>query len=181
MDAMSSFGAVPVDLEKYAPCAATANHLLCSALFCSVLCADRACGYGAFVWCRGHIDYLVSSSNKCIEGVPGFSFILARNSALDASKGNADTVSLDIHKQAYGHPFSPSPSPASLRARASPSPLIGCSLCLAFAGGSDGFKKNAQFRFTPPTHAMMAFGYATATCLCLSVSVCVCVLSVSQK
>ncbi len=70
------------------------------------------------------IDYLVSSSNKCVEGVPGFSFIIARKSALEASRGNADTVSLDIHKQ------------------------------------NDGFNKNSQFRFTPPTHAMIAFGQA---------------------
>jgi len=51
---------------------------------------------------RGHIDYLISSSNKCIEGVPGFSFIIARRSALEASKGNASTLSLDIHKQHAG-------------------------------------------------------------------------------
>ena len=43
VDAMSSFGAVPVDI---AGC---------------------------------EIDYLVSSSNKCIEGVPGFSFALAQS------------------------------------------------------------------------------------------------------
>ena len=49
VDAMSSFGAYPVDL--------------------------KACG----------IDYLISSSNKCIEGVPGFSFVLARTESLMAS------------------------------------------------------------------------------------------------
>ena len=46
VDAMSSFGAVPVDLAE--------------------------CG----------IDYLISSANKCLEGVPGFSFVLARRAAL---------------------------------------------------------------------------------------------------
>jgi len=90
VDAMSSFGAVPIDFEK------------------------------------SHIDYLVSSSNKCIEGVPGFSFVFARRSKLNATAGNARTVSLDIHKQ------------------------------------EEGFAKNSQFRFTPPTHAMMAFAQALA-------------------
>ena len=42
VDAMSSFGAVPIDFE--------------------------AAG----------IDYLVSSANKCIEGVPGFAFVIAK-------------------------------------------------------------------------------------------------------
>jgi len=66
VDAMSSFGAVPIDFS------------------------------------RCNIDYLISSSNKCIEGVPGFSFVIARKSSLMSSKGNADTVSLDIHKQEIG-------------------------------------------------------------------------------
>ena len=29
-----------------------------------------------------HVDYLVSSANKCIQGVPGFSFVIARTSEL---------------------------------------------------------------------------------------------------
>ena len=33
------------------------------------------------------IDFLISSSNKCIEGVPGFSFVLCRREALLASEG----------------------------------------------------------------------------------------------
>jgi len=51
VDAMSSFGAIPIDLP----------------------------GIG--------IDYLVSSSNKCIEGVPGFAFVICRREALEASEG----------------------------------------------------------------------------------------------
>ena len=35
------------------------------------------------------IDFLVSSANKCIQGVPGFSFILCRRDQLLASEGKA--------------------------------------------------------------------------------------------
>lgn len=66
VDAMSSFGAIPLDLE------------------------------------RARIDFLISSANKCIEGVPGFGFILARRAALEASKGRARTLSLDLHAQWAG-------------------------------------------------------------------------------
>lgn len=31
------------------------------------------------------IDFLISSSNKCIEGVPGFSFVIARNEQISAT------------------------------------------------------------------------------------------------
>lgn len=66
-------------------------------------------------------DYLVSSANKAIEGVPGFAFVLARREALLASEGHARTVSLDLHAQWRG------------------------------------LEKDGQFRFTPPTHALLAF------------------------
>lgn len=45
------------------------------------------------------IDFLISSANKCIQGVPGFSFIIARIEALEASKGNARSLSLDLYDQ----------------------------------------------------------------------------------
>jgi 2-aminoethylphosphonate-pyruvate transaminase len=66
VDAMSSFGAVPINLKE--------------------------CG----------IDYLVSSSNKCIEGVPGFAFTLARRDALLATEGYARSLSLDLLAQWKG-------------------------------------------------------------------------------
>jgi len=66
VDAMSGFGAVPVDFE--------------------------AAG----------IDYLVSSANKCIEGVPGFGFVLARNSEFEKTEGIARSLSLDLHAQWKG-------------------------------------------------------------------------------
>src|SRR5277367_6720474 len=63
VDAMSSFGAVPIDMAG------------------------------------SHIDFLISSANKCIEGVPGFGFVLANRRALELAKGNARTLSLDLYDQ----------------------------------------------------------------------------------
>lgn len=45
------------------------------------------------------IDFLISSSNKCIQGVPGFGFIIARRSELMRCKGVARSLSLDIYDQ----------------------------------------------------------------------------------
>ena len=70
------------------------------------------------------IDFLVSSANKCIEGVPGFSFVLARRESLLANEGHARSLSLD---------------------------LIGQLRC---------FEKNGQFRYSPPTHSILAFEQA---------------------
>jgi len=44
-------------------------------------------------------DAVVSSANKCIEGVPGFGFLLARRDVLAAAAGNATSFSLDAHAQ----------------------------------------------------------------------------------
>ena len=41
----------------------------------------------------------VSSANKCIEGVPGFGFVICRKDALAASKGNCHSLSLDVYDQ----------------------------------------------------------------------------------
>lgn len=70
------------------------------------------------------IDFLVTSANKCLEGVPGFSVILANREALLATEGYARTMSLDLHAQWRG------------------------------------LEKNGQFRFTPPTHTMLALHQA---------------------
>lgn len=66
VDAMSSFGAVSIDMVG------------------------------------SHIDFLISSANKCIEGVPGFGFVLANRNALESAKGNARTLSLDLFAQWAG-------------------------------------------------------------------------------
>ncbi|NQU69348.1 MAG: 2-aminoethylphosphonate--pyruvate transaminase, partial [Rhodospirillales bacterium] len=63
IDAMSSFGAIALDLGQI-PC-----------------------------------DVVMASSNKCLEGVPGLGFVVASLDALDASAGNAPSLSLDLHDQ----------------------------------------------------------------------------------
>ncbi len=88
VDAMSSFGAIPIDFAA------------------------------------SGIDYLISSANKCIEGVPGFSFVLCRRPDLEATAGSARVLSLDL------------------------------------LGQLRGFDKNGQFRYTPPTHSVLAFDQA---------------------
>ena len=45
------------------------------------------------------IDYLISSANKCIQGVPGFSFIIAKIEKLLKCKGNSKSLSLDLYDQ----------------------------------------------------------------------------------
>jgi 2-aminoethylphosphonate-pyruvate transaminase len=63
IDAMSAFGALPLDSRKVA------------------------------------FDAVAASSNKCIEGVPGLGFVLARKEALAETEGNATTLVLDLHDQ----------------------------------------------------------------------------------
>ncbi|MCB1377065.1 MAG: 2-aminoethylphosphonate--pyruvate transaminase [Alphaproteobacteria bacterium] len=72
------------------------------------------------------MDVMVSSSNKCIEGVPGFSYVLVKRNMLEASKGRCHSVVLDLYEQ------------------------------------WKGLEANGQFRFTPPTHALVAFHQAMA-------------------
>jgi 2-aminoethylphosphonate-pyruvate transaminase len=88
VDAMSSFGALPIDFTTAA------------------------------------IDYLISSANKCLEGVPGFSFVIGRRADFEATQGWARSLSLDL------------------------------------LGQLRGFDKNGQFRYTPPTHSILAFDQA---------------------
>ena len=45
------------------------------------------------------IDYLISSANKCIQGVPGFGFVIAKIEKLLACEGNARSLSLDLFDQ----------------------------------------------------------------------------------
>ena len=48
---------------------------------------------------RTPFDALVASSNKCLEGVPGIGFAIVRRSALEAARGQAPSLSLDLHDQ----------------------------------------------------------------------------------
>ncbi|MDR1068653.1 MAG: 2-aminoethylphosphonate--pyruvate transaminase [Clostridiales Family XIII bacterium] len=45
------------------------------------------------------IDFLISSSNKCLQGVPGFGFVIARRTELEKCRGNARSYSLDLYDQ----------------------------------------------------------------------------------
>ena len=43
--------------------------------------------------------YLISSSNKCLQGVPGFSFVIAHRPTFECSAGWARSLSLDLFDQ----------------------------------------------------------------------------------
>jgi len=45
-------------------------------------------------------DAVAGSANKCLEGVPGLAFVVARRDALDRCEGQCHSVSLDLHAQA---------------------------------------------------------------------------------
>ena len=63
IDAMSAFGALPLDAREVP------------------------------------FDAVVASSNKCLEGVPGLGFCIARKAALERCRGNAPSLSLDLYDQ----------------------------------------------------------------------------------
>jgi 2-aminoethylphosphonate-pyruvate transaminase len=63
LDAMSSFGGIPLAMEE------------------------------------AGVHYLISSANKCIQGVPGFGFVVARRSNFELCEGRARSLSLDLHDQ----------------------------------------------------------------------------------
>jgi 2-aminoethylphosphonate-pyruvate transaminase len=65
------------------------------------LLVDSMSAFGAIDLDVSRVRYeaMVSSANKCIEGVPGFGFVIARKSELEACKGNSHSLSLDIHAQ----------------------------------------------------------------------------------
>ena len=66
LDAMSSFGGIPTDLEDLRP------------------------------------EALVSSANKCLQGIPGFGFVIARTEALERAKERSRSLCLDLHDQWRG-------------------------------------------------------------------------------
>lgn len=70
------------------------------------------------------IDFIVSSANKCIQGVPGFSFIVCSRKKLQESAGKARSLSLDLY------------------------------------GQWETMEKDGKWRFTSPTHTVLAFAQA---------------------
>ena len=65
------------------------------------LLIDSMSAFGAIPLDVKEIRYeaMVSSANKCIEGVPGFGFVIARKSELEAAKGRSHSLSLDVQAQ----------------------------------------------------------------------------------
>ncbi|MFX0542092.1 2-aminoethylphosphonate--pyruvate transaminase [Roseovarius sp. S4756] len=65
------------------------------------LLIDSMSAFGAIELRPSEIQYeaLVSSANKCIEGVPGFGFVIAHKAEIEAAKGRSHSLSLDIHAQ----------------------------------------------------------------------------------
>ncbi|WP_292287199.1 2-aminoethylphosphonate--pyruvate transaminase [Marivita sp.] len=65
------------------------------------LLIDSMSAFGALPLDPGALNCaaFVSSANKCIEGVPGFGFVIARKEEIDASRGNSHSLSLDVHAQ----------------------------------------------------------------------------------
>ncbi len=70
------------------------------------------------------IDFIISSANKCIQGVPGFSFIICRRDELMKCRGKASSLSLDLY------------------------------------GQWETMEQDGKWRFTSPTHAVLAFAQA---------------------
>lgn len=63
LDAMSSFGGIPLDIGELG------------------------------------IDFMISSANKCIQGVPGFAFVIAKQSQLELCEGRSRSLALDLYAQ----------------------------------------------------------------------------------
>jgi 2-aminoethylphosphonate-pyruvate transaminase len=65
------------------------------------LLIDSMSAFGALPVEVSELRYeaIVSSANKCIEGVPGFGFVIARKSELAAAEGRSHSLSLDVHAQ----------------------------------------------------------------------------------
>jgi len=66
-----------------------------------VFLVDSMSAFGGipFDMARLGIDFLVSSANKCIQGVPGFGFVLAKKTVFDECAGYARSHSLDLYDQ----------------------------------------------------------------------------------
>ena len=62
---------------------------------------DAMSSFGGMVFDIGELNvgYLISSANKCIQGIPGFGFIIAKRDLLEQCEGKAKSVSLDLYSQ----------------------------------------------------------------------------------
>jgi 2-aminoethylphosphonate-pyruvate transaminase len=66
-----------------------------------MLIVDAMSSFGGIPFDAGSlgVDFLISSSNKCIQGVPGFAFVIAKRDALQCCAGNARSLCLDLYGQ----------------------------------------------------------------------------------
>jgi 2-aminoethylphosphonate-pyruvate transaminase len=67
-----------------------------------VVDAMSSFGAAALSLAPGYIDCIITSSNKCIEGVPGFAIVLAKKEFITHSQGQARTLALDLYAQWKG-------------------------------------------------------------------------------
>ncbi len=69
--------------------------------FDKVYIVDAMSSFGGIRMDMGEIqaDFLISSANKCIQGVPGFSFVVAKRTRMEQIRGCARSVSLDLYDQ----------------------------------------------------------------------------------
>jgi 2-aminoethylphosphonate-pyruvate transaminase len=65
------------------------------------LIVDAMSSFGGIPFDAGRlgIDFLISSSNKCVQGVPGFAFVIAKREALERCEGNARSLCMDLYDQ----------------------------------------------------------------------------------
>ncbi len=56
------------------------------------------------------VDAVVLTANKCLEGLPGAAFVVARRDSLEAARGNAGSWSLDL-ADIYQHTLQPNAGP----------------------------------------------------------------------
>ena len=66
-----------------------------------VLIVDAMCTFGGVPLDANQlgVDFVISSANKCIQGVPGFGLIVANRQALEKTEGWARSLSLDLFDQ----------------------------------------------------------------------------------
>lgn len=95
---------------------AKANH--------KVTIVDAMSSFGGIPIDFQNIDYLISSSNKCLHGVPGCAIIFARHQELQKCIGHAPSLCLDLYAQYLS------------------------------------FQQGKSFRFTSPTHVILALSQA---------------------
>jgi len=68
------------------------------------LLIDAMSSFGALPLSARDIRFaaVAASSNKCLQGAPGFGFVVARTDVLEASRGNAHALTLDLFEQHKG-------------------------------------------------------------------------------